>query len=67
MEDNNNNILTEKIRQIEERLVAIEKEQRLIREDILSGEADMRMKKRILDNPKKYNKKDIEEKIGIKI
>lgn len=38
------------IREIKERLRAIEKEQRMIREDILSGKAIERMKKRILEN-----------------
>jgi len=57
------------INTMNERLRAIEKEQRLIREDILSGEADLRMRKRILEKPRKNNKnkKEIDEKIDIKI
>ena len=39
------------IQNIKERLRAIEKEQRLIREDILSGEPQLNMKRRILGNP----------------
>ncbi len=57
------------INSINERLRAIEIEQRRIREDILSGEPDLRMKKRILENPEKYEKikKDIDKEINIKI
>ena len=69
MQEKNNLDLEDEIRKIKERLIAIEKEQRWIREDILSGEAESRMRKRILDNPKKYNKnkEEIDGKIDIKI
>ena len=43
--------LKKEIKDLEFRLSAIEKEQRLIREDILSGEPIERMKKRLLTNP----------------
>ncbi len=61
--------IVKEINKINERLRAIEKEQRLIREDILSGEPAFRMRKRLLENPKKYEeiKKKIDEKIDIKI
>lgn len=42
--------LRKEIRELEWRLRAVEKEQRIIREDILSGEAMERMKKRLLNN-----------------
>ena len=70
--DDVDNLLTkvlQEINSINERIRAIEKEQRMIREDILSGEPDIRMKKRILENPKKYEeiKKEIDSRIDIKI
>jgi len=43
--------LQEKITVLEERLRAIEKEQRRIREDILSGQTRERMQKRLLEKP----------------
>lgn len=43
--------LREKVRDLEERLRAIEIEQRRIREDILSGSMRERMQKRILEKP----------------
>ena len=43
--------LKKEIVELEWRLSAVEKEQRLIREDILSGEPIERMKKRLLNNP----------------
>ena len=69
MDENSAKKILEEINKINERLRAIEKEQRLIREDILSGEPHLRMKKRILENPKNYEKikKEIDEKIDIKI
>ena len=45
--------LKEKISNIEERLKAIEKEQRMIREDILSGREKERMQQRLLENTQK--------------
>jgi len=62
--------LKEEIVEIKERLRAVEKEQRLIREDILSGEAKARMQKRMLENKtsdRKEIKKKIDEDIKIKI
>jgi hypothetical protein len=57
--------LIEEIRQIKERLLLIEKEQRWIREDILSGNPTERMHKRILSNTKKSDSK--KEKMGDEI
>ena len=56
--------IVKEINNINERIRAIEKEQRLIREDILSGEPNLRMRKRILENPKKYDKigKELKQK-----
>lgn len=62
--------LKEDLREIKERLKAVEKEQRIIREDLLSGEVKERMKKRILEkHPKKIKelKEKIDEEISIKI
>ena len=62
--------LRKEIRELEERLRAVEKEQRMIREDILSGEAISRMKKRLLNSPlENINevKKKIDKQIEIKI
>lgn len=62
--------LRKEIRELEERLRAVEKEQRMIREDILSGEAIKRMKKRLLNSPlENINevKKKIDKQIKIKI
>jgi len=62
--------LRKEIGELEERLRAVEKEQRMIREDILSGEAINRMKKRLLNSPlENINevKKKIDEQIKIKI
>jgi ABC-type molybdenum transport system ATPase subunit/photorepair protein PhrA len=62
--------LREKISNMEERLKAIEKEQRMIREDILSGSAKERMQQRLLENAQKKSeelkkKLDKDIKIGI--
>jgi hypothetical protein len=43
------NKLIEEIREIKERLVAIEKEQRMMREDILAGNPRERMHRRLLN------------------
>ena len=43
--------LQKKITVLEERLRAIEREQRRIREDILSGQTRERMQKRLLEKP----------------
>lgn len=55
--------LIKEIEQLEWRLKAVEKEQRLIRDDILSGEPVERIKKRILVNPS--DKLDKEIKIRV--
>ena len=54
------------IKDLQERLFAIEKEQRRIREDILSGTAKERMHKRILEQPK-MNREEKREKISNQI
>jgi hypothetical protein len=61
--------LVEEIRQIKERLLLIEKEQRWIREDILSGNPTERMHKRILSNTEKTSskKEKIDDDIKIEI
>jgi|GEM_PF-2032683 len=62
--------LRKEIRELEWRLRAVEKEQRIIREDILSGEAMERMKKRLLNNPPENIielKKKIDNQIKIEI
>jgi len=62
--------LQEKIRNLEERLRAVEKEQRRIREDILLGKPKERMRKRILEKPpEKRNKlkERIDKQIKIEI
>jgi septation ring formation regulator EzrA len=58
--------LKEKIKEIEERITAIEKEQRTIREDILSGRAKERMQQRILENTQK-NIEELKKKIDSEI
>jgi hypothetical protein len=60
----------EKIKNLEERLKAIEKEQRMICEDILSGAPTERMQKRILEKPSKKMeelKERLDKKIKIEI
>jgi len=66
MDEDQINKIKDAIKEIYERLMLIEKEQRLIKEDILSGSPKERMQKRLLQNPKDriYNKK---EKIGDEI
>ena len=62
--------LHEKIRDLEERLNAVEKEQRRICEDILSGGPRERMQKRILEKPSKKMeelKERIDKQIRIEI
>ncbi|RLF63679.1 MAG: hypothetical protein DRN33_03655 [Thermoplasmata archaeon] len=54
--------LKEELLNIRERLVAIEKEQRMIIEDILSGNPRERMKKRLLEKPSN-KKEEIEKKL----
>ena len=62
--------LQDKVRILEERLGAIEREQRRIREDILSGRSEERMQKRILEKPPEKMeeiKERLDKKIKIKI
>jgi hypothetical protein len=62
--------LVEKINNIDDRIKALEKELRLIREDILSGEPTERMRQRLLENPKKKKeelKKKMESEISFEI
>ena len=62
--------LRNEIRQINERLAAMEKEQRQIIQDILSGEPQERVRKRLLLNPEdnlNHKKEKIEKEIDIKI
>lgn len=62
--------LQDKVRILEERLGAIEREQRRIREDILSGRSKERMQKRILEKPPEKMeeiKERLDKQIKIKI
>ena len=62
--------LKNKIKILEERLLAVEKEQRNIREDILSGNPEERIKRRMLEKPPKKmkDKKDeLDKEIKIEI
>lgn len=70
MDDDRINKLTDAIKEIYERIALIEKEQRQIKEDILSGNARERMQKRLLQNPKdqlKIKKEKIDDEIKIEI
>ena len=55
-----------KIRNMEERIRALEIEQRRIREDILSGSSRARMQKRILEKPSE-NREEIKERLDKQI
>jgi len=60
----------EKLKEHEERLRAVERELRYIREDILSGKMKERMQKRILEKPtgdKQKLKEKIDKEIKIEI
>jgi len=62
--------IVDAIKNLQERLYAIEKEQRKIREDILSGNPRERMQKRLLEQPKnkRYEKiEKLDEEIKIEI
>ena len=64
------NQINGKINNIDERLTLIEKEIRLIREDILSGNPKERMHRRMLENRQEElleKKKKLEKDIKIKI
>jgi len=58
--------LEEKLTNIEDRLRALEKEQRMIREDILSGMPVERMRQRLLENTQK-RKEELQKKIDNEI
>ncbi|MCK4365056.1 MAG: hypothetical protein KAW45_03295 [Thermoplasmatales archaeon] len=58
--------LEDRVRNLEERLKALEKEQRLIREDILSGSMKERMRKRMLEKPS-GKREEIKEKLDKQI
>jgi hypothetical protein len=58
--------LEEKLTNIEDRLRALEKEQRLMREDILSGMPVERMRQRLLENTQK-RKEELQKKIDNEI
>ena len=58
--------LQEKITVLEERLRAIEREQRKLKEDILSGQTRERLQKRLLEKPAE-NKDKIKEKLDKQI
>jgi hypothetical protein len=58
--------LLNKIKILEERLLAVEKEQRQLREDILSGNPEQRIKRRLLEKPQK-NMKDLKEELDEEI
>jgi len=59
-------ILEGKLKEYDERIKALEKEQRLIREDILSENTKERMQKRILEKPPE-NKEKIKERLDKEI
>ena len=62
--------LAEKINNIDDRIKALEKELRLVREDILSGRPNERMRHRLLENPQKRKeelKKKLENEINFEI
>lgn len=62
--------LKKEIKELEWRLTAVEKEQRMIREDILSGKPMERMRNRLLNNPQENIdevRKKIDKQIKIKI
>jgi len=54
--------LKDELVNIRERLIAIEKEQRMLIEDILSGNPKERIKKRLLEKPSN-KKEEIEKKL----
>ncbi len=58
--------LENRVRNLEERLKALEKEQRLIREDILFGSMKERMRKRMLEKPS-GKREEIKEKLDKQI
>jgi len=58
--------LEEKLTNIDDRLKALEKEQRLMREDILSGIPVERMRQRLLENTQK-RKEELQKKIDNEI
>ena len=61
--------LKNEISQLKERVYALEKEQRILKEDILSGNPKSRIQKRMLEKPsnKEERKKEISNNIKIEI
>ena len=57
MDEEHISVLVKEIEELKERLIALEKEQRQIREDILSGTPKERMQRRLLENPEDRFKK----------
>jgi hypothetical protein len=70
MDEINLNQINKKLENLDERMTLIEKEIRLIREDILSGNPKERMHRRMLENVNEdleEKKKKLEKDIKIKI
>ena len=70
MDEKNLALINKKLDILDERMTLIEKEVRLIREDILSGTPKERMRRRMLENVDENfieKKKKIEKDIKIKI
>ena len=70
MDEINLNQINKKLELLDERMTLIEKEIRLIREDILSGNPKERMHRRMLENVNEdleEKKKKLEKDIKIKI
>jgi Mg2+ and Co2+ transporter CorA len=70
MDEKNLALINKKLDSIDERITLIEKEIRLIREDILSGNPKERMRRRMLENVDENffeKKKKLEKDIKIKI
>ena len=61
--------LKNEISQLKERVYALEKEQRILKEDILSGNPKSRIQKRMLEKPSnnEERKKEINNNIKIEI
>jgi hypothetical protein len=67
MDEEHITVLIREVRELKERLIALEKEQRQIREDILSGTPKERMQRRLLENPEdRFRKINIDD-LNIKI
>ena len=61
--------LKEEVKYLKERIYALERGQRILKEDILSGNPRSRMQKRLLEKPsnKEERKKKINDEIKIEI